>query len=200
MSLRLGNHRNESGGRAGSRISARGGSPRTRPTQAYRPYRPTAHATAVRSPHIHGARRTRWVRPSTAAVSNPFRCTAFRGTHTTVVDDTTVKPIPDNYPQIVPYLCVDGASAAIEFYRHVFGATERMRMPEPDGRLGHAELEIGTGMIMLSDEFPDLDVLAPTAIGGTPVTMSLYVADVDDVFTRAIGAGATALSPVKDQF
>jgi PhnB protein len=123
-----------------------------------------------------------------------------RATHTTVVDDTTVKPIPDNYPQIVPYLCVDGASAAIEFYRHVFGATERMRMPEPDGRLGHAELEIGTGMIMLSDEFPDLDVLAPTAIGGTPVTMSLYVDDVDDVFTRAVGAGATALAPVKDQF
>lgn len=111
-----------------------------------------------------------------------------------------VKPIPDNYPQIVPYLCVEGASAAIEFYRSVFGATERMRMAEPDGRLGHAELEIGAAVIMLSDEFPDLGVLAPKAIGGTPVTMTLYVEDVDDVFTRAIGAGATVLRPVENQF
>jgi PhnB protein len=118
----------------------------------------------------------------------------------TTVHKAQVKPIPDNYPQVVPYLCIDGASTAIEFYRHVFGATERIRMPEPDGRLGHAELEIGTAVIMLSDEFPDLDVLAPRTIGGTAVTMSLYVGDVDDVFTRAIDAGATALRPVKDQF
>lgn len=111
-----------------------------------------------------------------------------------------VKPIPDNYPQLVPYLCVEGASAAIEFYRTVFGATERMRMAEPDGRLGHAELEIGAAVIMLSDEFPDLGVRAPKTIGGTPVTMTLYVEDVDDVFTRAIGAGATALRPVENQF
>ena len=113
---------------------------------------------------------------------------------------TKVKSIPDNYPQVVPYLCVDGASAAIEFYRTVFGATERMRMAEPDGRLGHAELEIGTAVIMLADEFPDLGVLAPTTIGGSPVTMTLYVEDVDDVFARATSAGATARSPVKDQF
>jgi len=111
-----------------------------------------------------------------------------------------VKSIPDNYPQVVPYLCVDGASAAIEFYRHVFGATERMRMAEPDGRLGHAELEIGTAVIMLADEFPDLGVRSPKTIGGTPVTMTLYVEDVDTVFTRATDAGATALSPVKNQF
>ncbi len=111
-----------------------------------------------------------------------------------------VKPIPDNYPQVVPYLCVDGASAAIEFYRNVFGATERMRMSEPDGTIGHAELEIGTALIMLSDEYPDLGIRAPKTIGGTPVTISVYVEDVDDVFTRAIDAGATALRPVKDQF
>jgi len=67
-----------------------------------------------------------------------------------------VKPIPDNYPQLVPDLCVDGADAAIGFYRTVFGAFERMRMPEPDGRLGHAEVEIGSAVIMLSDEFPAL--------------------------------------------
>jgi PhnB protein len=119
---------------------------------------------------------------------------------TTVVPKTDVKPVPDNYPQVVPYLCVDGASAAVEFYRNVFGATERMRMAEPDGRLGHAELEIGTAVIMLSDEFPDLGIRAPKTIGGTPVTMSLYVEDVDDVFTRAVDAGATALRPVENQF
>lgn len=111
-----------------------------------------------------------------------------------------VKPVPDNYPQVVPYLCVDGASAAIDFYRKVFGATERMRMPEPDGRLGHAELEIGSAMIMLADEFPELGIRAPKTIGGTPVTLSLYVENVDDVFAKAIDAGATALRPVTDQF
>ena len=111
-----------------------------------------------------------------------------------------VKPIPDNYPRVVPYLCVDDASAAIDFYRLVFGATERMRMPEPDGRLGHAELEIGTAVVMLSDEFPDRGFRRPKTIGGTPVTMSVYVEHVDDVFARAVQAGATALRPVADQF
>jgi PhnB protein len=121
---------------------------------------------------------------------------------TTVVEATMtkVKPIPDNYPQVVPYLCVDGASAAIEFYRTVFGATERMRMAESDGKIGHAELEIGTAVIMLADEFPDLGFLAPKAIGGTPVTMNLYVEDVDAVFARATDAGATILSAVENQF
>jgi PhnB protein len=75
-----------------------------------------------------------------------------------------------------------------------------MRMPEPDGRLGHAELEIGSAMIMLADEFPDLGIRAPKTIGGTPVTISLYVENVDDVFTKAINAGATALRPVTNQF
>jgi PhnB protein len=111
-----------------------------------------------------------------------------------------VQPIPDNYPRVVPYLCVDGASAAIRFYRAVFGATERMRMAEPDGRIGHAELEVGTAVIMLSDEFPDLGIRAPGTIGGTPVTLTLYVEKVDDVFARAVAAGATVLRPLKDQF
>jgi PhnB protein len=93
-----------------------------------------------------------------------------------------VKPIPDDYPQLVPYLCVDGANAAIDFYRTVFGAIERMRMPEPDGKLGHAEVGIGSAVIMLSDEFPALGIRAPSTIGGTPVTLSLYVEDVDKVF------------------
>jgi PhnB protein len=121
---------------------------------------------------------------------------------TTVVEPTAtkVKPIPDNYPQVTPYLCVDGASAAIDFYRTVFGATERMRMAESDGRLGHAELQIGTAVIMLADEFPDLGHLAPKTVGGTPVTMSLYVEDVDAVIAKATDAGATTLIPVENQF
>jgi PhnB protein len=111
-----------------------------------------------------------------------------------------VKPIPDNYPQVLPYLCVDGAGAAIEFYCNVFGAVERMRMAEPDGRIGHAELEFGAAVIMLADEFPDLGIRAPKSIGGTPVTINVYVENVDEVFARAIDAGATALRPVTDQF
>jgi PhnB protein len=126
--------------------------------------------------------------------------TTDRATSDGAVAPSGAKSIPDNYPRVVPYLCVDGASAAIEFYRDVFGATERMRMTEPDGRIGHAELEIGTAVIMLADEFPDLGVRSPKTIGGTPVTMTLYVEDVDAVFTRATDAGATVLGPVTDQF
>jgi PhnB protein len=112
----------------------------------------------------------------------------------------TAKPIPDGYPQVIPYLCVDGASAAIEFYVKVFGATERMRMPGPGGKVGHAELELGDGLIMLADEHPDIGVLSPRTIGGTPVTISIYVDDVDAVFERAVNEGATALRAVENQF
>jgi PhnB protein len=113
---------------------------------------------------------------------------------------TSVKPIPDGYPQVVPYLCVDGADAAIKFYAAVLGATERMRMAGPDGKIGHAELELGDSLIMLADEYPDMGVRAPAAYGGTPVTISVYVADVDAVFARALEAGATALRPLENQF
>jgi PhnB protein len=112
----------------------------------------------------------------------------------------TVKPIPDGYPQVVPYLYVDGASAAIEFYGSVFGMTERMRMPGPDGKLGHAELQLGDSVIMLADEYPEMDVRGPKAFGGTPVTISLYVEDVDDVFDRAVKAGAKVLRQIQNQF
>jgi PhnB protein len=113
---------------------------------------------------------------------------------------TKVKPIPAGYPRVTPYLCVDGASAAIEFYTAVLGATERMRIPSPGGRIGHAELEIGDSLIMLADEHPEMDVRGPRSIGGTPVTVSVYVEDVDRVFERALQAGARALRPVQDQF
>jgi len=111
-----------------------------------------------------------------------------------------VKAIPDGYPQVIPYLSVDGAGAAIEFYSAVFGATERVRMPMPDGRVGHAELQIGDSVVMLADESPEMDVRGPKSVGGTPVTLSVYVEDVDDVFDKAIGAGASVLRPVDNQF
>ena len=108
--------------------------------------------------------------------------------------------IPDGYSQVSPYLCIDGASDAIEFYGSVFGATERMRMPSPGGKVGHAELEIGDAVIMLADEFPEMGVRSPKAIGGTPVTIFVYVDDVDSVFERAMSAGATSLRAVENQF
>ena len=111
-----------------------------------------------------------------------------------------VKPIPDGYPQVTPYLCIDGAEAAIEFYVQVFGATERMRMAAPDGKIGHAELQIGDSVIMLSDEAPEGGFRSPRAVGGTPVMISVYVEDVDAVFDRAVSAGAQPLRPVEDQF
>ena len=111
-----------------------------------------------------------------------------------------VKPIPDGYPQVIPYLTIDGAAQAIEFYGKVFGARERMRMPSPDGKIGHAELEIGDALIMLSDEHPEMGARGPKSIGGSPVTIAVYVEDVDAVFQRAIENGASSTRDVEDQF
>jgi len=111
-----------------------------------------------------------------------------------------VKPIPDGYPQVTPYLVVDGAAAAIEFYNSVLGTTERMRMPAPGGRIGHAELQLGNSVIMLADEAPEVGALSPPTVGGSPVTLSVYVEDGDDVVARAEQAGATVLRPVENQF
>lgn len=110
------------------------------------------------------------------------------------------KPIPDDYPRVMPYLVVAGASAAIDFYTTVFGATERVRMAGPDGKVGHAELDIGDSVIMLADEYPEMDARGPLTFGGTPVTLYIYVEDVDSVFERAVQAGAKALRPVEDRF
>ncbi|MFJ6577552.1 VOC family protein [Streptomyces sp. NPDC091368] len=112
----------------------------------------------------------------------------------------TVAPIPEGYPRVTPYLCVDGAAAAIDFYVAVFGATERMRMPAPDGTIGHAELELGNSLIMLADEFPGMNFRSPKAVGGTPVTLHVYVEDVDAVFADALARGAKEVSPVKNEF
>lgn len=112
----------------------------------------------------------------------------------------SVQPIPDDYPRVTPYLCVDGATAAVDFYREVFDATERMRIPAPGGKIGHCELEIGESVIMLADEYPEMKVRGPKAIGGTPVTIGVYVEDVDATFAKAIAAGATEVRAVEDQF
>ena len=111
-----------------------------------------------------------------------------------------VNPIPEVYPRVTPYLIVDGASAAIDFYKAVLGASERMRMGGPEGKVGHAELEIGDSVVMLADEHPEVDARGPKSVGGTPVTLHVYVEEADRVFERAIEAGARALRPVEDQF
>jgi PhnB protein len=111
-----------------------------------------------------------------------------------------VKPIPEGYHAVTPYLVIKGATTAIDYYKKVFGATERMRMDAPGGTIGHAELVIGDSTIMLADEFPDMGFRSPKTIGGSPVSLVLYVEDVDTVFKRAVGAGAKELRPVADQF
>ena len=111
-----------------------------------------------------------------------------------------VNPIPDGYPRVTPYLIVNGAAAAIDSYRLVLGASERMRMEGPEGKVGHAELELGNSVIMLADEHPEMDARGPNTVGGTPVSLHLYVEDADSVFERAVEAGARALRPVEDKF
>ena len=111
-----------------------------------------------------------------------------------------VKPIPDGYNAAIPYLTCRNAGKAIEFYAKAFGATERMRIASPDGRIGHAEIQIGDALIMLSDEHPEMNVLSPQALGGTPVGIHIYVPDVDALNQRAVAAGATVERAVADQF
>src|SRR5436305_6882283 len=111
-----------------------------------------------------------------------------------------VKPIPDNYPRVTVYLAIDGASDAIEFYKKIFGAEERMRMPGPDGRVGHAEIAIGDSVIMMSDAFPDMGHVDPKKLGGTPATLTVYVEDVDKTFAAALEAGAKETQAVEDKF
>ncbi|HSE36194.1 MAG TPA: VOC family protein [Blastocatellia bacterium] len=112
----------------------------------------------------------------------------------------TSKPAPVPQPTVTPYLTIKGAADAIEFYKKAFGPVETMRLTEPSGRIGHAEIMIGGAPIMLSDEYPDLDALGPKSRGGSTVGIHLYVEDVDEVFARAVAEGATAVRPVKDEF
>lgn len=111
-----------------------------------------------------------------------------------------VKPIPDGYHSVTPYLIVRGAGEAIDFCAGAFGAEEGMRIPAPHGTIGHAEIRIGDSVVMLADEHPQMGFKAPTAHGGTPVSLLVYVKDVDARFAKAVAAGARVLRPVADQF
>ena len=111
-----------------------------------------------------------------------------------------VQPIPAGYSAVTPYLAVRGAAQAIEFYKKAFGAKEIMRMPGPEGKIGHAEVGIGDARVMLSDEYKAMAFLSPQARGGTTVLIHLYVRDVDATVARATAAGARLVRPVQDQF
>ena len=110
------------------------------------------------------------------------------------------KPIPDGYHTATPYLIIKDAASAIEFYKKAFGATELLRMARADGKVMHAEIKIGDSPIMIADEFPEMGVRGPKALGGSPASIFLYVGDVDAVTKQAIAAGAKVLMPVQDQF
>ena len=111
-----------------------------------------------------------------------------------------VKPIPGNYHTVTPYLVVDGAAKAIDFYKDAFGATELMRMPAPENRIGPAEIKIGDSIVMLCDPIGEMGHKSPKTLGGTPVSLLIYVEDVDATVAGALKAGAQTLRPVEDQF
>ncbi len=111
-----------------------------------------------------------------------------------------VKPIPDGYHSVTPYMYFNGAAQAIDFYKKALGAEEIMRHGGPGGKIMHAEIKIGDSMIMLADEFPEMGVKGPQAYGGSPMSLALYVNDVDKVFNKAVAAGAKVVRPLKDQF
>jgi PhnB protein len=111
------------------------------------------------------------------------------------------KSIPEGYHSVTPYLIIKGAAGAIDFYKRVFGATEVMRMPDPSGgRIGHAEIKIGDSHIMLADEYPEMGHRSPQTLGGAGVSLMIYLDGVDEVFKRAIAAGAKEMQPLKNQF
>src|SRR5574342_862107 len=129
------------------------------------------------------------------ASSSPRRAPTEKG-----VTAMAVKPIPDGYHTITPYLYIKGAASAIDFYKKAFGAEEIMRFGGPDGKIGHAEIRIGNSPIMMADEHPGMNVLGPSTRGGTTVGFALYVADVDASFAKAVAAGAKIDRPIKNQF
>jgi PhnB protein len=111
-----------------------------------------------------------------------------------------VKPIPDGYHSVTPYLIFSDAARAIEFYKQAFGATELFRMEGPDGQIGHAEIKVGDSHIMLADEHPQMGARSPQSIGGSPISLMLYVEDVDATVSQAVEVGAKLTRPIADQF
>ena len=110
-----------------------------------------------------------------------------------------VKPIPEGYHSVTPYLTINGAAQALEFYKTAFGATELFRM-EHGGKIGHAEIKIGDSPIMLADEFPEMGNRSPVSLGGSSVGIMIYVDDVDKIYNQAIAAGGKEVKPLQDQF
>ena len=111
-----------------------------------------------------------------------------------------VKPIPEGYGSVTPYLIVQDAANAIDYYKKVFGATERMRMPGPDGKIAHAEIQIGSSYIMLADENPEMGARSPKTVGGSPISLLVYVENVDRTVEKAVAAGAKVKSKVENKF
>jgi PhnB protein len=112
----------------------------------------------------------------------------------------SVKPLPEGYHTLTPYLVVNGAAAALDFYARAFGAVELYRLQDPTGKVGHAEMRIGDSHFMLADEFPEMGAVSPKSQSGHSISLLVYLPDVDDAFRRAIAAGATEVRPVQDQF
>jgi|SRR5579863_839156 len=110
-----------------------------------------------------------------------------------------VKPIPDGYNRVQPYLIIKDCAAAIEFYKKAFGMSERMRMTRPDGRIGHAEMQVGDSVIMMADEHSDMDAFGPEHYGGSPVSLHVYVEDCDAIYRQATAAGAKTVREPADQ-
>ncbi len=111
-----------------------------------------------------------------------------------------VSPIPEGYHSVTPYLVMKNAAAAIEFYKKAFGAVELLRMAAPGGKIGHAEIKIGDSPVMLADEYPDMGFKGPESLGGTPVSLMIYVDDVDKIYPQAIAAGGKEVRPLQNQF
>ncbi len=112
----------------------------------------------------------------------------------------SVQPIPTGYAGVTSYLIIRDAARALDFYKRAFGATELFRMPAPEGKIGHAEIRIGEGVVMLADEMPDMGYVGPQTLGGTPVSLMFYVPDVDARFAQAVAAGGTVKKPLKNEF
>jgi PhnB protein len=112
----------------------------------------------------------------------------------------SVQPVPEGYHPLIPYLAVDDAAKAIEYYKTAFGAKERARMDGPDGKIGHAELEIGDSVVMLADSFPHASTTPPSDAGATTASIVMYVEDVDAVVSKAVDGGATIIEEVEDKF
>lgn len=112
----------------------------------------------------------------------------------------SVQPIPDGYRSVTPYLLLENATQALEFYKKAFDAEELMRLDQPDGKIGHAEVQIGNSILMMADAVPEMGMKSPGMLGGTPVNLLIYCEDCDKLFSQAIEAGATEVRPMQDQF